>query len=213
MPNMLYKVSPEHALSHAILAVTKASMSSNVRTTFVAEVFEPAARAAFPPRQIVPDAGKRNNSSASAVSERTLDWDLERNDSGIDMESLRSGDCGGIELGEEVERDHTKRTVARDRTLHTDSRQPKAEQEVLRNEIRHAHADTDTQFGSLTNVKIIASATKVAPGNTQKRNHPPMNFMNTSASISEQRLNEQQRLQDEEHRIVRYLLPNRDGDT
>ena len=213
MPNMLYKVSPEHALSHAILAVTKASMSSNVRTTFVAEVFEPAARAAFPPRQIVPDAGKRNNSSASAVSERTLDWDLERNDSGIDMESLRSGDCGGIELGEEVERDHTKSTVARDRTLHTDSRQPKAEQEVLRNEIRHAHADTDTQFGSLTNVKIIASATKVAPGNTQKRNHPPMNFMNTSASISEQRLNEQQRLQDEEHRIVRYLLPNRDGDT
>lgn len=150
------------------------------------------------PRQMVPGAVERNYSSA--VFKSTLSCNGEQNDSGIgiDSESLRSGEYGGIESGEKVEEDRLQ-------TLRTDSRQPKAEQEALRrNEIRHAHADT---FGSLTSAMSIASATIVAPGKTQRRN---VNYMHVS--VSEQRLTEQ-RLQDEEQRIVRYLLPNRDGDT
>ena len=180
-------------------------MSTNTRTTFeAAELVRAAKASSSSSSQMIPVTRERNFTSTY-----TRTSDSERVDSGLGMEisadSLRSD--VGIESGEEVERDHTIKVVARETTLHTSLRQPKAEHEERWNGRLTTHTHIDTQFGCLPKVNSIPSVTRTH-GRTQIRN-PRMNY----ANVSDQRLNEKPCLQEEEQRIVQYLLPNRDGDT
>lgn len=165
---------------------------SNVRTTFVAEELERAAKASSSPFRMVMSTGDRNHSLKKNDSERV--------DSGIGMEQPLQSDFGGIVSGEDVERDFTE-----ERTMCEELRQPKAEQEELRGE---ASRNTRlSSFPTMAYTNASATATKTAPRKTHVKH---MNYTHTN--VSHQLLNNKQYLQKEE-KMAQYLLPNRDGDT